>query len=371
MNATNALIVKYAGDYGTYYNMINQYVLEDTYPAGRAAISSADTLYSYKFSLIRNASAVTVAMTNQDGEVLYIGPAAGQTISAYYHPTTKTWNSTAAVYTMNKKVASLGVQEGDVITVTVYAIPEYYEHGEAFTQQEVERLIRSEELGKGTQLSFDLTVDDTAPELLDVQKSLIDGSLTVTARDNQYIAAIMIRNPSGDKIYASSAVKQTAPGPDHLHQAGSAGRGDWAEMPGAGGGLCRPGRPVHCGIRRRSAGYTGKMIGFTNANYLGSGDRWVCLDPETLYYYSSAKNEAWIPSARRILRCRLQNMWRAISMQRGRMAICMRFCPANGRARKRSATLARTEPSTIWPITVPTGSSMRWRIRIPSIPLTG
>ena len=52
---------------------------------------------------------------------------AAQAGSAYYHVNNQTWMDTVGTYTINRKVSSLGVREGDVITVQVVAVPEFYE----------------------------------------------------------------------------------------------------------------------------------------------------------------------------------------------------------------------------------------------------
>ena len=51
-------------------------------------------LYQYRLSLIRNAAALTVLVTNQNGEVLYTGNVAAQAGSAYYHVNNQTWMDT-------------------------------------------------------------------------------------------------------------------------------------------------------------------------------------------------------------------------------------------------------------------------------------
>lgn len=68
----NSLGIKYPGDTDVYYYAGNPYMVEDSYPAGREAISMETTVYSQQVSLIRNAAAVTTMVTNQDGEYLYI-----------------------------------------------------------------------------------------------------------------------------------------------------------------------------------------------------------------------------------------------------------------------------------------------------------
>ncbi len=158
--------MKYPGDSGTYWQIGNPYVLEESYPADRAAVTSATTLYQYRMSMIRNAAAVTCVVTNDAGEVLYTGPVTNQAIAAYYYTNGGVWRNTSANYTMNTKVSSLGVKEDERIHVSMVAVPEYYETNGNMTADDVKALIESNTLGKGAFLTTSLTVDNTAPELL-------------------------------------------------------------------------------------------------------------------------------------------------------------------------------------------------------------
>ena len=83
---TNNLIIKHRSDSNAYYQVGNPYLLEETYPEGKAAVRSSDTLYQYRVSLIRNAAALTAVITNQDGDVLYTGNVAPQARRAPHHP---------------------------------------------------------------------------------------------------------------------------------------------------------------------------------------------------------------------------------------------------------------------------------------------
>ena len=57
-----------------------------------------------------------------------------------------------------------------------------------------------------------MTVDDTAPEVTALSKDLRTGNLTVTARDNQYIAVVQVLNSAGTEVLASSAMVETEAG---------------------------------------------------------------------------------------------------------------------------------------------------------------
>ncbi|MDY4219826.1 MAG: S8 family serine peptidase [Candidatus Faecousia sp.] len=287
---TNNLIIKHKGDAGAYYQVGNPYMLEETYPEGKAAIRSSDTLYQYRLSLIRNAAALTVAVTNQEGDVLYLGNVFEQAGSAYYYTNRGTWMDTVGTYTMNRRVSSLGVREGDVLQVSVVAIPEYYETDGKLTASDVKELMSSGALGEGAYLTTTLTVDDTAPEMTEVSKNLTTGDLTVTARDNQYIAAVQVLNAAGSKILASGGVTQEAAGEE------SSVTIDLSQV--KLGPTCMVRVADYAGNESlytveyggEPEDYTGKMYGFTaTEKYRGGGVRWMEIEPEKVCYQSETE----------------------------------------------------------------------------------
>lgn len=53
-----------------------------------------------------------------------------------------------------------------------------------------------------------MVVDNTAPELLDVSLSLMGSTMTVKAKDNQYVAGVVLYNAAGSKVLAKTGAKQ-------------------------------------------------------------------------------------------------------------------------------------------------------------------
>ncbi len=284
--ATNNLIIKHPKDSNGYFHVINPYMLESSYPEGRAAIRSVDTLYQYRLSLIRNAAAITVRITNQNEEELYLGTIFQQAGSAYYYTTRSTWMDTVSNYTMNRKVSALGVKEGDQLTVSVIAIPEYYETDGPLTEQQVESLITSGELGDGAYLSTTLTVDNTAPEMLSAAKDLATGDLIIKAKDNNYIAAVKVLNKSGNEVLATSAATQTEKGgtAEALLDLSGVKIGPTCQVLVADYAGNESVYTVDYGGEPED--YTGQMYAYTNSDYRGGGSRWMRITPEKLCYSS-------------------------------------------------------------------------------------
>ena len=283
---TNNLIIKHPKDSNGYFQVVNPYLLESSYPEGRAAIRSVDTLYQYRLSLIRNAAGITVRITNQNGEELYLGTIFEQAGSAYYYSSRGTWMDTVSTYTMNRKVSALGVKEGDELTVSVIAIPEYYETDGPLTEQQVEALISSGALGDGAYLSTTMTVDNTAPEMLSAAKDLETGNLIIKAKDNNYIAAVKVLNKSGNEVLATSAAAQNEKGgtAEALLDLSGVKIGPTCQVLVADYAGNESVYTVNYGGEPED--YTGQMYAYTNSDYRGGGSRWMRLTPDKLCYSS-------------------------------------------------------------------------------------
>lgn len=283
---TNYLTIKYNGDPDAYYQIGNPYIIEDTYPEGRAAINSADTIYQSKISLIRNAAALTMVVTDENGKVLGMGPVSTQAISAYYYVNGAAWRNTSATYTFNKKVNTFGVSEGDVINVSLVAIPEYYENGAALTEEDVTRLVETGALGDGAFLTTTMVVDDTAPVVTGMSKDLFTGNIVLTASDNNYIASVQVLTKGG------SLIAQALP------EATEKGQVTTTTVDLTGASIGTECLVVVCDYAGNQTAYrvtyggepedyTGRMFGFTSSAVRGSGQRWIEADPDELFYSSA------------------------------------------------------------------------------------
>lgn len=287
VTATNNLLIKYAGDSGTYWQLGNPYIAEDN-TTDRAAITSSTSLYQYRVSMIRNAAALTCVVTNEAGEVLYMGPVSTQAIAAYYYTNGGVWRNTTANYTMNTKVSSLGVKEDEKIQVSMVAVPEYYETNGDMTADDVKALLQSDVLGDGAFLTTSLTVDNTAPELLTASKDLITGDVIIKAKDNQYIAAVMLLNKAGSKVLASALPEQNGPGEtvEAVLDMTGVNPGSTCKILVADYAGNETVYDVQYGGEQEDN--TGKMYGFTASNGRGeNGPRWMEIDPDTIWYYNA------------------------------------------------------------------------------------
>ncbi|MBQ7871465.1 MAG: S8 family serine peptidase, partial [Oscillospiraceae bacterium] len=279
----NALTLRYAGDSTVYYQIGNPYWIEEDYPEERLAVSSSSVLYRYHFGLIRNASAVSSLITNEAGEILYLGPVSNRVNGAYYSVNSGAWmNSTAAVST-NQRVAGLAVEEGEQIHVGLVAVPEYYETEGHLTAEALRELIETDALGEGAYLMTTMTVDNTAPQVTRICKDLMTGALLVRLSDNQYIANVEVRNRSGSDTYAALLPEQTEAG-QTVDVELEIPEGVTGELVVIVSDYANNQSVYTVQYENASQNFSGKMIAFTAANVRGSGKRWLEIDPEALYY---------------------------------------------------------------------------------------
>lgn len=62
-------------------------------------------------------------------------------------------------------------------------------------------------LGEGASMRMPVVIDNTAPTLEDVSLSLTGDSLQVTARDNQYVAGVVLYNAAGTQVLTNVGAK--------------------------------------------------------------------------------------------------------------------------------------------------------------------
>ena len=198
--SSNALVVRYSGDTTDYYLLGNPYMTEEDYPAERIATNSDTIIYRHDFALIRPATAMATVVADGEGQVLYVSKPVRQVLTKFYDEGIG-WQY-YDIYSLNAglKLSTLGVEDGQTVTVSLVAIPEYYFDGYDVSREEVEALVTGQVLGQGAYLSTTLTVDDTAPELTWVAKDLMTGDLCITAADNQYIANITVSTMAGTEL---------------------------------------------------------------------------------------------------------------------------------------------------------------------------
>lgn len=188
-----AYIVNYAGDTASYYFGGNPVAAEDTYMPERNAINSenGDKIGKVTFTAVRNAGASRFTVTDEAGN-LYADDSLGMVSAAYYYTNGSSWQSTRMSYSAN--FVPTGIPEGTKLTMSLTLAPEYFVKADGSVDWD--------SLDENASFSMPVVIDNTAPEISDIQlvKSYKNGTTTidVTASDNQYIAGVFLYDSEGE-----------------------------------------------------------------------------------------------------------------------------------------------------------------------------
>lgn len=206
----NVFGVTYGGVDGPYPLGGNPYLDEELYDPDRNAVNGADgTLLSMvQFAAIRNAADSRFIVYNETKKQILVDASLGAVNSAYYHSNAGRWYSYSQSFKPGIDFSQLpGVTEGDKLTITFALAPEYY--------QDANGNVRWEDVDLTNALTATVTIDNTKPEIIS-EPVIKDGELTVTVKDNQHVAAILLTNKSGSKVYAYAGSDSNAkPGQEY------------------------------------------------------------------------------------------------------------------------------------------------------------
>ena len=209
-----------------YYNGVstkfsgNPYYIEDEFPTERLAVNSTNKFGNIYYNLYRAAGTTGFAVSKLDkiggnvSDVLTVKTVGADVTGIWFDQQNGVWQNTGTkFYTVRKSSSDYDLEEGDVVRVGFYAIPEYNgmlingnmtdAYAGALEDDGFEALIKSGVLADGAFIGYDFTIDDTYPEII---SAVLNGSdLTVKATDNQNIAYIAITSLDGDIIYEDAA----------------------------------------------------------------------------------------------------------------------------------------------------------------------
>ena len=198
---SNAISIIYGNDPDSPYLFGGNPVIPDKgYKPERNAVNSVrgDKFDVWNCAVIRNAANSRYRITDGDGNVL-TSEEAGPVTGAYYLVNQGYWVNTSMAMGMSWPITNL--EEGDRIVAELTLAPEYYVDAKGNTNWDA--------LGKGATMSFPAVVDNTAPELVDVSYSMTSNALTVTASDNQYVAAVVLFDAGGASCLLPLALMPT------------------------------------------------------------------------------------------------------------------------------------------------------------------
>ena len=205
----NALGIDY-GDGKEYYYGGNPILDDATYLPERNAFNSLDAsrITEQGFSLIRGAGAARIQVLNAETGEVYFERELGELYPAYFSPAHGQWLNSiqyARLDWTGRDAAGEPLPDGTKVHVSMTAVPHYYRAEDGSYSYE--------DLGPGATMTTPLTIDNTAPEILDVDISGVgEDRLTVTALDNEYVAAVAILNNAGTRMYTVETPNQTEHG---------------------------------------------------------------------------------------------------------------------------------------------------------------
>lgn len=205
----NTLTVQYAGDPGNYYYGGNPYLEEDEYIPARNALNNenGDKLAKWRFTAIRNAAASRLEVRDVRNGRIYQSEELGAVDATFYYDKSGTWQS--ANYTLDLNWAGADANgyplpEGTTVELSLTLAPELYVRPDGSVDWNA--------LGEGASQKMQVTIDNTAPTIRGASYDAATKKLTVTARDNQYVAAMMVYNADGSGLIDAGTPNQTVQG---------------------------------------------------------------------------------------------------------------------------------------------------------------
>ena len=208
--ATNYMTITYAGDGNEYPYVGNPLAVDDEYLPERNGFNNmnGDMLYKYYFSVIRNAGAAKYLVSDAEtGEVYMEQVFDGGVDSAFYDANGGSWRGTQYQVSLGWRGTDAEgnkLREGTTVNISLVLAPEYYLTEDGGCDWDA--------LGEGAYLTTMTTIDNTAPELTGVFRSVQDKKLIISAVDNEYISAIAVYDMTGEKVLSYAVPNQMTPG---------------------------------------------------------------------------------------------------------------------------------------------------------------
>lgn len=173
----------------------NPVVPDEVYMPERDAIRNGAYVVRWEYSTTRESVNRSTKIENLTTKEVYLEASDNsQDLGDYYSRSGAVvgWVQGVIMWPMNKQLPD-DLAEGDVIKMTMTRLPEYYSVG---------KMGANSTPGSGAELSVSAVVDGVSPVVSKIERS--GNKLTVTAGDNNYIAAVALFNKDGSKVLAYS-----------------------------------------------------------------------------------------------------------------------------------------------------------------------
>ena len=223
-NLTNYMEVRYPGK--AFRNVFtgNPYTGEAEFPYDRLAINEKTAITKFANTFIRNVGSSATLVLNENDDVIYASDVKSNIYGAFYNVNQGVWQQTAPTSSVvNKSFADFGLSEGDEAFIGQFAIPEYYAlkvdssaKSGAVSIDDLLALYKAGELGEGSNLGYSLKVDNSNPEL-EVSFNEEEKTVTVSVKDNNYIAYLALMDVSGETVFEGFVPTQNGEGETFEH----------------------------------------------------------------------------------------------------------------------------------------------------------
>ncbi|MBR5294468.1 MAG: S8 family serine peptidase, partial [Oscillospiraceae bacterium] len=276
------------------YFVGNPYLIEDSFPAERAAINPETEFGDMAVTLIRNGAGFMFYILDGEGNVVE-ARAADQLQAAYYYEAYSAWMNVNNVgLSIWETPEQMGFKHGEKFTIGFMALPEYYEKGGALTAEDMIALMESGKIGPGAYKTYSFTVDAQAPVVEAVEKAE-NGNLIIKANDDQYIAAVAVLNAKGSNVLSMMGAEQTEVGETvttEIDMTDISVNRDCIVMVAdyAGNESFYTVKDYNEGIND----FSGRMYGFSNQVTRGNANSFAEIDPDKLYYYTDDLGDTYM-----------------------------------------------------------------------------
>ncbi len=190
---SNSLMVRHDGDIYDYY-IGYPYGDSIEYLEDRNAFDPENSKVSvFSFTPLRNFLNSRYTISNAETGEIYAQEEQGPGYATFYHEDYETWvysDQSAAINWRGTDANGDPLPDGTKVKVELTLAPEFYRVGSG---EDVDW----DALGDGASISSVITVDYTAPEVIDIDDTTIDdGYITVKVADNEYVGLVALYSPA-------------------------------------------------------------------------------------------------------------------------------------------------------------------------------
>ena len=174
----------------------NPLVKDPYYMPERNAIGGSVQIKQWDYSLWRDTALTGTTIENlTTGETYFKHEVQKQLTGTFYDKNNVAWQYGFDHYYVNQYLPQ--VNDGDMLSFTLYSLPEYYLAG---------NMGENSQWGSGAEIQIQLNVDAKKPQVSDIVYDP-NGALSVTASDNNYIAAVVLYTADGKQVVSYTGSK--------------------------------------------------------------------------------------------------------------------------------------------------------------------